>query len=125
MKNKMTKQIALIALFTASLTAQAKELSKNPEVAEFQKLEKMVRKQVETGVASREQSLKAAILENRARYANKERTEKEWLAKEQQLNTSLLKMQTARVSAGENAIDAVFTFQNGLLSTRELLKQDK
>ena len=119
----MNKQIALIALCTASLTAHAADLSANPEVAEFQKLEQMVRKQVETGVASREQSLKATILAIRARYLNKELTEKQWLSKEQELNVSLLKIQAAKVAAGENAIDAVVSFQNELLSTRELLKR--
>ena len=118
----MTKQIALIALCAASLTAHAADLSANPEVAELQKLEQMVRKQVETGVASREQSLKATILAIRARYLNKELTEKQWLSKEQELNVSLLKIQAAKVAAGENAIDAVVSFQNELLSTRELLK---
>ena len=120
------RYVVLMVLLACSVSvAEAGKLSADPEVAEFQKLKLMVREQYGTGVASRTQLLKAEILENRARYLKGELGEKEWLAREQELNAGLLKMQTARVAEGLSDVDKVFAFQNELLTTRALLKRPK
>ena len=105
-------------------TAYGELLSKNPEVAEFQKLKQIVSHLVEAGVSSKDQLLKARILEIRALYVNRELAQDQWISKEQKLNAELLKLQTSKVTEGKNTIDQVFEFQNWLLSTRELLKRN-
>jgi len=116
--------ITAIGFCLAVGTAHAKDLSRDSEVAAFQKLEQIVSEQVATGVSSKDQLLKARILEIRALYVNREWTQDQWLAREKKLNTELLQLQSAQVSQGRNAIDKVFEFQNWLLSTRELLKRN-
>jgi hypothetical protein len=116
--------ISAIGFCLAVGIAKGKPLSKDPEVAAFQKLEQLATKQMETGVSSKEPLLKARILEARALFANGELGQGQWLAKEKKLNAELLKSQSRRVSKGEDSIDKVFAFQNSLLSTRELLKRN-
>ncbi len=121
------KSVFLISAIGFSLAvgaADGKKLSKDPEVAAFQKLEQLATKQMETGVISKESLLKARILEVRALFANGELGQEQWLAKEKKLNAELLQFQSYRVSQGEDAIDKVFAFQNTLLSTRELLRRN-
>ena len=81
-------------------------------------------KQVEVGVASKNQLLKVRILELRMLFTNGKLTQERWLAKEQQLNAELLGIQLSEVSQGDKAINQVFEFQNSLLSTREMLKRN-
>ena len=117
--------ITVVGFFLAIGTAYGKPINKNPEVAELQKLEQIVSKQVEVGVSSKNQLLKVRILEIRSLYINGELTQDEWLAKEQKLNAELLKLQLSEVShQGDKTIDQVFEFQNTLLSTRELFKRN-
>lgn len=115
--------ITVIGIGLAVGVTYGKQLSKNPEVAELQKLEQIVSEQYKVGVSSKDQLLKARILSNRALYVNRELSHDQWLANEQKLNADLVKLQTARLSQGENTIDQIFEFQNWLLSTRELLKR--
>jgi hypothetical protein len=103
--------------------AHGEQLSKNPEVAEFQKLEQLVGDQQRAAVCSEEHLLKARILAARALYGNRELPQDQWLAKEQELNVALLKLQAAELSQRKTTVDAIFEFQNWLLSTRELLKK--
>jgi len=124
MEMRSTVLITVIGIGLAVGVAYGKQLSKNPEVAEFQKLEQIVREQYKVGVSSKDQLSKANILENRALYVNRELSQSQWLANEQKLNADLLKLQTASLSQGKNTIDQIFEFQNWLLSTRELLKRN-
>jgi hypothetical protein len=115
--------ITVIGTGLAVGVAYGKPVSKNPEVAEFQKLEMIVNERYKTGVSSQDQLLKARILEKRALYVNGELAQDKWLAYEQKLNADLLKLQTALLSQGKNSIDQIFEFQNWLLSTRGMLKR--
>ena len=123
MKNILTSVIAIILTVSAS----GKELSKDAEVAAFQKLEQLATKQMQTGVTSKSSLLKARILEARALFANGELSRNQWLAKEKKLNLELLQWQTHDVSENphQNNIEKVFAFQDRLLSTRQLLKQNE
>ena len=116
--------ISAIAFSLVVGAASGKELSKDAEVAAFQKLEHLATKQMQAGVTSKEPLLKARILEARALFANGELGRDQWLAKEKKLNAELLQIQTHRVSRGQDTIEKVFVFQTSLLSTRELLKRN-
>ena len=120
---KIVILISAICFSLAVGAADGKKLSKDPEVAAFQKLEQLVAKQMATGVTSRESLLKARILEVRALFANEECGHEEWLPIEKNLNSELLQLQSHRVSQGEDTLDKVFEFQNTLLSTRKVLKR--
>lgn len=117
-------RIAIVGFCLTLGTVYGKPPEENPEVASFQKLEQLVSKQVEVGVASKNQLLKVRILELRMLFTNGKLTQERWLAKEQQLNAELLGIQLSEVSQGDKAINQVFEFQNSLLSTREMLMRN-
>lgn len=119
--------ISIIALSLTVAALSGKELSKDAEVAAFQKLEQLASKQMQTGVTSKSSLLKARILEARALFANGELSRDQWLAKEKKLNVELLQCQTHNVSENphQNHIEKVFEFQDRLLSTRQLLKHNE
>jgi len=124
------KSVILISAICFSLAvgaADGKKLSKDPEVAAFQKLEQLATKQMQTGVTSKSSLLKARILEARALFANGALSRDQWLAKEKKLNVELLQWQTHNVSENphQNHIEKVFEFQDRLISTRQLLKHNE
>ena len=123
-KMKTRTLISAVGFCLAIGSAWAIDLSKDAEVAAFQKLEQLATKQMQTGVTSQEPLLKAHILEARALFANGELGRDQWLAKEKKLNVELLQIQSHRVSQGQDSIEKVFAFQNTLLSTRELLRRN-
>lgn len=121
-KMKTHTLISAVGFCLAIGSAWAIDLSKDAEVAAFQKLEHLATKQMQAGVTSKESLLKARILVVRALFANGELGRDQWLAKEKKLNAELLQIQSHRVSQGQDTIEKVFAFQDLLLSTRELLR---
>ncbi len=119
--------ISVIAISLSLSALNGKELGKDHEVAAFQKLEQLATKQMQTGITSKSSLLKARILEARALFVNGELNRDQWLAKEKKLNVELLQWQTHNVSENphQNNIEKVFAFQDRLLSTRQLLKQNE
>lgn len=116
--------VAGAAAAAAGGAAVATQLGKNAEVAEFQKLKTLMEARYRSGLCSFDDVLKATMLQNRALYVNGELSKQQWLEKELAANSRLLESQSARLARRDEKIDDLFTFQNWLLTTRELLKRE-